>query len=99
MRLLSSLQSRIFLATALLSLLSIGTAIYVVSVRVTREVENSLRREIAATGTLVEQFRNTRTQNFAMMARLVADAPSSKRLSTPTIRPPCRTRRRTTSPS
>ena len=78
MRLLSSLQSRIFLATALLSLLSIGTAIYVVSVRVTREVENSLRREIAATGTLVEQFRNTRTQNFAMMARLVADAPKLK---------------------
>ena len=72
MKLLSSLRSRIFLATALLSLLSIGTAIYVVTVRVTREVENSLRREIATTSTLVEQFRTTRSQNFAMMARLVA---------------------------
>ena len=78
MRLLSSLQSRIFLATALLSLLSIGTAIYVVTVRVTREVENSLRREITATGKLVEQFRNTKTQNFTMMARLVADEPKLK---------------------
>lgn len=78
MKLLSSLRSRIFLATALLSLLSIGIAIWVVSVRVTREVENSLRREIAATGTLVEQFRDTRTQSFAMMARLVADAPKLK---------------------
>ena len=78
MKLLSSLQSRIFLATALLSLLSIGAAIWVVSVRVTREVENSLRREIATTSTLVEQFRNTRSQSFAMMARLVADAPKLK---------------------
>ena len=78
MRLLSSLQSRIFLATALLSLLSIGTAIYVVTVRVTREVENSLRREITATGRLVEQFRDTKTQNFTMMARLVADEPKLK---------------------
>ncbi len=78
MTLLSSLRSRIFLATALLSLLSIGTAIYVVTVRVTREVENSLRREIATTSTLVEQFRTTRSQNFALMARLVADAPKLK---------------------
>lgn len=78
MKLLSSLRSRIFLATALLSLLSIGTAIYLVTVRVTREVENSLRREIATTSTLVEQFRSTRSQNFAMMARLVADAPKLK---------------------
>jgi len=78
MTVLSSLRSRIFLATALLSLLSIGTAIYVVTVRVTREVENSLRREIATTSTLVEQFRTTRSQNFTLMARLVADAPKLK---------------------
>jgi len=35
MRLLSSLRSRIFLASALLALLSIAAAIYLVSVRVT----------------------------------------------------------------
>ena len=57
MRLLSSLRSRIFLASALLAVLSIGAAIYLVSVRVTREAESSLQREIAATGTLVEQLR------------------------------------------
>lgn len=75
MRLLSSLRSRIFLASALLTVLSIGVAIYLVSIRVTREAENSLRREIDTTSTLVAQFRTSRTQSFTMMARLVADAP------------------------
>jgi signal transduction histidine kinase len=78
MRPLSSLRSRIFLASAFLTVLSIGVAIYLVSVRVTREAENSLRREITATSTLVEQVRTTRTQSFAMMARLIADAPKLK---------------------
>jgi signal transduction histidine kinase len=78
MKILSSLRSRIFLATATLTVLSIGVAIYLVSVRVTREAENSLRREIASTGRLVDQFRATRTQTFTMMARLIADAPKLK---------------------
>ena len=78
MRLLPSLRSRIFLALALLTVLSVGVAIYLVSERVTREAENSLRREIATTSTLVEQFRTTRTQSFTMMARLIADAPKLK---------------------
>jgi signal transduction histidine kinase len=78
MRLFSSLRSRIFLASAMLTVLSIGVAIYLVSVRVTSEAENSLRREIDTTGTLVAQFRATRTQSFTMMARLVADAPKLK---------------------
>ena len=78
MKVLSSLRSRIFLATASLTVLSIGVAIYLVSVRVTREAENSLQREIASTGRLVDQFRATRTQTFTMMARLIADAPKLK---------------------
>lgn len=78
MKLLSSLRSRIFLASAMLAVLSIGVAIYLVSVRVTRETENTLRRETASTGTLVEQFRRTRTQTFTLMARLIADAPKLK---------------------
>lgn len=78
MTLLSSLRSRIFLASAVLAVLSIGVAIYLVSVRVTRETENTLRRETASTGTLVEQFRRTRTQTFTLMARLIADAPKLK---------------------
>jgi signal transduction histidine kinase len=75
---LSSLRSRIFLASALLAVLSIGTAIYLVSLRVTREAENSLRREISTTATLVEQFRTNRTQTFALTARVIADAPKLK---------------------
>ena len=78
MTLLSSLRSRIFLASALLTVLSIGAAIYLVSVRVRREAENSLQREITTTGTLVDQFRTTRTQSFTQMARLIADAPKLK---------------------
>ncbi len=78
MTLLSSLRSRIFLASALLTVLSIGVAIYLVSARVRREAENSLQREITTTGTLVDQFRTTRTQSFTLMARLIADAPKLK---------------------
>jgi signal transduction histidine kinase len=78
MKLLSSLRSRIFLASAMLAVLSIGAAIYLVSVRVTREAEDSLQREIVATSTLVQQVRSTRTQSFVLMARLIADAPKLK---------------------
>jgi signal transduction histidine kinase len=74
----SSLRSRIFLTTALLALLSIGVAIYVVNSTVTREAEQSLQREIEATGTLVEQLRTTQSQTFTMMARLIADTPKLK---------------------
>ncbi len=78
MTLLSSLRSRIFLASALLTVLSIGVAIYLVSARVRSEAENSLQREITTTGTLVDQFRTSRTQSFTQMARLIADAPKLK---------------------
>ncbi len=78
MTLLPSLRSRIFLASALLAVLSISAAIYLVSVRVTRELEASMQREIASTRSLVEQLRTTRAQTFAMMARLIADAPKLK---------------------
>ena len=75
---LSSLRNRIFLTSALLAVLSIGSAIYLVSVRVTREREESMQREIRSTGVLVEQLRTTRAQTFSIMARLVADAPTLK---------------------
>lgn len=78
MRIFSSLRSRIFLASAVLAVLSIGVALYVVNVRVTREAESALRRAIAATGTLVDQLRSTRTETFTTMARLMADIPKLK---------------------
>ncbi len=73
-----SLRSRIFVACALLAVLSIGAAVYVVSVRVTSEAERSLQREIVTTVDLVEQLRSTRAQTFTLMARLFADGPRLK---------------------
>lgn len=78
MKLLSSLRSRIFLASALLAVLCIGVAIYLVNVRVTQEAERTLEREIIATGAQIDQLRAERSQNFTLMARLVADAPTLK---------------------
>jgi len=78
MNLLSSLQGRIFLAAVLLTVFTIAVAIYLVSVGVNREAETSLRRDLVATGDLVEQLRATRTETFSTMARLFADAPKLK---------------------
>jgi len=75
---LYSLRSRIFFACALLAVLSIGAAVYVVSVRVTAEAERSLEREIVTTVDLVEQLRSTRAETFTLMARLFADGPRLK---------------------
>jgi signal transduction histidine kinase len=78
MRMLSSLRGRIFLASAGLAVLSIGMAIYLVNVRVTREAEQTLQREIVATSALVDQLGTTRTHAFTQMARVIADAPKMK---------------------
>jgi signal transduction histidine kinase len=75
MTLFSSLRGRIFLTSAMLAVLSIGAAIYVVNVRVTRQAENALQREIVATGALVDQLRTARTETFSVLARLRADDP------------------------
>lgn len=76
--LLSSLRGRIFLASAMLAVLSIGVAIYLVNVRVTREAEATLQREMVAAAALVNQLRTTRAETFSQMARLIADAPKVK---------------------
>ena len=76
--LFSSLRGRIFLASALLAVLSIGVAIYLVNVRVSREAEQTLQREMIATSALVDQLRTTRTETFMQMARFIADAPQVK---------------------
>ncbi len=78
MTLVGSLRGRIFLASALLAVLSIGAAIFVVNQRVTREAERALQREIRATGALVDQLRKTRTDTYTVMARLIADLPKLK---------------------
>jgi len=78
MRLLSSLRNRIFLASALLAVLVIAFAIYLVNVRVTREAEAELQRGVVEAGTLVEQHRTTLFNTFTVMARLIADLPKLK---------------------
>jgi signal transduction histidine kinase len=78
MRILSSLRSRIFLASALLAVLCIAVAISLVNVTVTQEAERTLEREIIATGAQVDQLRAERTQTFTLMARLIADLPKLK---------------------
>jgi signal transduction histidine kinase len=78
MTIISSLRGRIFLTTSLLAVTSISVAIYLVNVRVTREAERSLQREIIATGRQIDQLRATRTDTFTTMARFIADAPKIK---------------------
>ncbi len=74
----STLRSRIFLASALLAMLCIGVAIYLVNVRVTAEAERTLEREIVSASALVDNLRTTRTETFMQMARFIADAPPLK---------------------
>ncbi|HEX7138781.1 MAG TPA: cache domain-containing protein, partial [Vicinamibacterales bacterium] len=78
MRILSSLRSRIFLASALLAMLCIGVAIYLVSQRVTEEAERTLEREMGATAAQVDHLRVERARMFTLMARLIADLPKLK---------------------
>src|SRR5438067_10667804 len=69
MKILSSLRSRIFLASAFLAVLCIIAALYVVNVRVTQEAERTLEREIVATGAQIDQLRAERSQTFTLMAQ------------------------------
>jgi len=78
MKVLSSLRSRMFLASAVLAVLCIGMAIYLVSARVTEAAETTLEREIIGTAAQVDQLRADRTQTFTLMARLIADLPKLK---------------------
>ena len=78
MKILSSLRSRIFLASALLAMLCIGVAIALVNQRVTEEAERTLEREIVTTAAQVDQLRAERAQTFALMARFIADLPKLK---------------------
>ncbi len=78
MKVFSSLRRRIFLASALLAVLCIATAIALVNARVTQEAERTLEREMRATGAQIDQLRAERSQNFTVMARLIADLPKLK---------------------
>jgi signal transduction histidine kinase len=78
MRLLSSLSNRIFLASAALTLVCMGIAMYVVNVRVTVSAEDELQRGLLQTGAFVDEQRATMSDVFTVQARLVADLPKLK---------------------
>jgi hypothetical protein len=78
MRVLGSITNRIFLASALLAMLSIGAAVFFVSARMTRETEAELQRDLTEAATLVDEQRRTQFDNIARTARLIADLPKCK---------------------
>jgi signal transduction histidine kinase len=75
---LSSLSNRIFLASALLAVLSIGTALYLVNVVVTRQAEAELEESLVEAGELVTQFQSLFFTTLLSEARIVADVSSLK---------------------
>ena len=78
MNVFSSLTNRIFFATALLAVLSMGMAIYIVNRAVARQGEQELQRGIDEAATLVEEYRKVLFENFSRDARLIADLPVLK---------------------
>jgi len=78
MRVLGSITNRIFLASALLAMLSIGAAVYFVSARLTSQTELELRGDLTEAASLVNDERETEFENVARTARLIADLPKFK---------------------
>jgi signal transduction histidine kinase len=74
----SSLTNRIFFATALLAVLSIGVAIYIVNRGVSRQADAELQRGIKEAATLVDYYMQFSFENFGRDARLIADLPVLK---------------------
>ena len=77
-RIASSLTNRIFIASTLLAIVSLGLAFYFVNARVSSEAEADLRRSLSEAATLVDLRRENLTDTFRTMARLVADIPKLK---------------------
>jgi signal transduction histidine kinase len=78
MTILSSLANRLFVAMALLAVLSIAAVTYYATAAVTSQAEAELRRNLDEAGTLVEEYRTLLLDHFSREARLVADLPVLK---------------------
>ncbi|HEY6554366.1 MAG TPA: ATP-binding protein [Vicinamibacteria bacterium] len=91
MALLSSLRNRIFLAGALVAVLSVAVAIQVVTRRVTVEAEADLRRSLDRAARLVQEQQASRLANLTAQVHLIADLPTLKAAvatsDAPTVRP------------
>jgi len=77
-RLLASLRSRVFAATALVAVLPIVGALAFVTSRVASQAEDELRRGVEESSRLVAQYHRVRRETGRERARLVADLPRLK---------------------
>ena len=88
---LSSLTNRIFLASALLVVLSMGIAIYWVSDSVARQAERDLQAGLAEATSLVDLFSQRDFEDFVTKGRFIADIPPMRAAATtdhpPTVQP------------
>lgn len=78
MTLLLSLRNRVFLASALVAIVSVAVAVRFVTARVTREAEAELVRGLEESAALIEQHHAARRETLTSMARLIADLPKLK---------------------
>ena len=78
MSLFSSLTNRIFVASALLAVVSIAVGVYHVNRAVTSEAEKELLRGLDEARALIEENRRIRVEHFTLEARLIADLPRLK---------------------
>src|SRR4029453_2665912 len=78
LKLFSSLTNRIFVASALLAVVSIALGIYNVNVAVTKQAEDELLRGLSEARTLIKENRREQVEHFTREARLIADLPKLK---------------------
>jgi signal transduction histidine kinase len=78
MKLFASLQNRIFVASAVVAVLSIAFALQFVTGRVSRGAEAELERGLRRAGALMEENHAARLETFTLLAQLIADLPKLK---------------------
>ena len=77
-RVLASLRSRVFFATALVAVLPMGAALGYVTARVTRQAEAGLARQLEEAARIVEHHHRVRLETGRERALLMADVPMLK---------------------
>ncbi len=71
----ASLTNRIFFATALLAVMSISVAVYVVNRAVTRRADQEIQSSVDEAKALVDHYRNFTFDAFGRDARFIAEIP------------------------
>ncbi len=75
---LGSLSNRIFLASALLAVVSIAVAVWLIDRTLTSQAGREVLRGLAEADTLVEEYRRLSLTQLSQSARLIADLPKFK---------------------